>query len=195
MKEDLSLLERLHHGLCEAVEIGNVICYGKKKGKKYCNKHYKRLKRNGSLNKLEKKIIRCRFIDCKNDHYVKGMCRSHYRKYLKTKVIKICKCEGCINKVYQRELCVTHYKRFIRYGDVNFVNKNRNIKNLSPAKKRDYNFKCRVKDCSHHEKAKIVKGLCDKHYRRWLKFGDYHISSKKEYIRTLNDPRYPKQMA
>jgi len=50
MKEDLTLFNRPYHSLCQAVERGGVICFGKKVSKGLCGKHYARWLRHGDYN-------------------------------------------------------------------------------------------------------------------------------------------------
>lgn len=178
MKQDLSLLERLHHGLCQAVERNGAICFGKIIAKGYCEKHYCRLKRLGAVDLPIKKIKKCKFIDCHNIYFCKGYCEKHYpRKIKKSKVI--CSIDGCDNSQHGYGLCTTHQLRLKKHGDVNTVLKSGFDKGYTPPWTGSaLHKKCIVPGCNvkhGDQKRNLIKGLCNKHYLRWRRHGDYNI--------------------
>ncbi len=74
-----------------------------------------------------------------------------------------------------------------RYGIPDYK---RNINNTWQSEKllgRGINKKCIATGCDRTNEIPntIKKGLCHKHYNRWIKFKDYNIKSKKEYLTRL----------
>jgi len=179
MKQDLSLLDRLHHGLCQAVERDGSICFGKKKAKGYCEKHYDRMKRLGTIDLPIKKDRKCRFFDCDNIHFCNGYCKKHYKKRFNKSKIK-CYVDGCNNPKHGYGLCSTHLLRLKKHGDVDAVLKSGFDKGYKPPwTGTALHMKCIVPGCDvkhGDEKRNLVKGLCNKHYLRWRRHGDYNIS-------------------
>lgn len=178
-------------GLCQAIEKDGVICfnYTRYKHGKYCIKHSARWQKNKSFDLPKKEINYCKMVDCNKKCHANGYCINHYRyKWSKNKrhgnagCKKKCKINQCNEYSYVRGYCNKHYLKAIRYGDPNYQQKR-----ILNSKKRIGLRKhqgCIVPGCDRQDaiKFKIVKGLCTKHYSRWIKFKDYNIASKKEYL-------------
>lgn len=84
---------------------------------------------------------------------------------------KICQVEGCENEVRTHkygELCLLHYKRFVRYGSVDL-----------PEKEFESEKKCKYCDRKIGEKGGGARGMCNKHYQNWRRYGDALFSDKK----------------
>lgn len=80
----------------------------------YCQKHYYRLKRNGSLEikRLPPDKNRgCSVTGCTNEHGAKGFCYSHYGTMVERKK---CILKGCNKNIESRKtgLCSTHQDLF-----------------------------------------------------------------------------------
>jgi len=187
MKPDLSLLDRLHHGLCEAVERDGVVCFGKIRAKGLCVKHYWRLSKHGSCNLPKIKRKKCRFIDCNEVYYAKDLCHKHYRDHILRPNNKSKKCiaEGCNKKrSSDHRFCNTHYYRMRMYGDLNkTVEKTQYFKKgeiHNPSGSQRTHKACIVYGCdkTFHDEY-LTRGLCHKHYVRWLRHGDYNIVNKR----------------
>jgi hypothetical protein len=185
MNQDLSLLERTHHGLCKAIEKGGAICFGKKKGRGLCAKHYERLRTTGSVILPIKKDKSCMFIACNNKLYAKKCCIKHYMKYVYAPINKRkeCSVDGCIKRrTSLKKYCGSHSKMMDRYGTINkddLDKKSKNRKSLfkigHEINRKSYNNKCIAPGCDITcRKQRIIKGLCIKHYARWLRHGDYN---------------------
>ncbi len=189
MKEDLSLLSRLHHGLCKAIEKDGTICFGPidiiKLG--YCKKHCGRYYKYKTVNLPIKKIKRCSYIDCKNKYARGGYCSTHYsnkwsmekRKAI-NKVIPKCLIESCNETNYVKGYCNKHYLKLCRYGDPNYKQKRNNgysHRNVLGRRKWD---KCIAPECGFTSDLPntIIKGLCLKHYNRWLKYKSFNLPVK-----------------
>lgn len=179
MKEDFSLANLHYHGLCTAVEAGGTLCFNKKHSKGLCYKHYDRMKAHGSVNLPPKKVKKCKFIDCDNIHFCKGYCSKHFKRKHKKSDIP-CSVEGCNNPKHGQGLCTTHQRRLKKHGDVNTVFKSGFNKGYIPPWTGDVlHEKCIVPGCviKHgDQKRRLIKGLCSKHYLRWLRHGDYNVT-------------------
>lgn len=197
MKQDLSLKDELREflggkGLCTAVERDGTFCFGKIKCKKLCDKHYKRFMTNGSCDLLVKIKKKCKFIDCNLPHRAKGYCEIHYKKHVKS--IYKCSMDDCNKNVVSKNLCKMHSERKRVHGDVNGksnyqpdINKNLKDKNIKRFIHPRKNINCIVPGClENYQTTRITKGLCQNHYSRWIRFGDYNIKSKKEYLNAIN---------
>ena len=182
-------------GLCQAVEKAGTICFNKSSRKsKYCPKHQYRVTKYGICDLPKKEIKICRFIDCNNRARGKGLCAIHYhqkfmkdvkegRAGLKTK----CIINGCGNYQIVKGYCDMHYHRQYRHGDP-FTNNMNKCKPPNNKGRRKHKC-CIVEGCENKDSSvvKITKGLCWKHYKRWRKFKDYNIESKKEYLLKQQD--------
>lgn len=182
MKEDSDLLSMLHHGLCEAIEKGGTICFGKKWRKDYCQKHYNRIRKFNSVNLPIKIIKTCKFIDCDRTHWGKGFCEKHYHSHVEKKIRanKGCNVIGC-NKFSDdaTTICPMHRARMGKFGCLEGSGKlpgeGTRFKlghrtNIKPVRT------CMVSGCDKDsDKCEITKGLCTKHYQRWNKNSDYNI--------------------
>jgi len=191
MKEDISLLARIHHGLCQAIERDGVVCFGKITAKSLCTKHYQRHSKYSSFDLPVKKIKKCKFIDCDENAKAKEYCKKHYAKHVRIPRNKLLKCiaDGCETKrVGMHSYCGKHVKRLRVYGNLEGSGKGpfrfTSIHGLNaPRRKRLYE-KCIVPNCSKtfHD-GSLIKGLCSKHYKRWKKYGDYNVVSSKGRIK------------
>jgi hypothetical protein len=190
VKEDLSLLERLHHGLCQAVERDGAICFSKRHGTaRYCGKHASRYRRHKSFDLPFKKIKYCKFIDCNNVYSTKGYCKSHYEILVSAPKNKRKKCsiDECMKKRGScSKFCPMHNSRISRYGTMEGNGKKRGhatqfkVGNISRKKEPR---RCIAASCDKDSKtSKITKGLCSKHYQRWATHGDYNMSLYKERV-------------
>ncbi len=181
MKPDLTLESLHYHGLCTAIETGGVLCFNKKFCKGLCYKHYERVRKHGSVNLPPKKVRKCKFIDCDNIHFCNGCCKKHYRRKVKPKTSEIkCSVEGCATAKHSKGLCRTHMYRLKHNGDVNIVRKGGYSNgNSPPSKGTVLHPRCIVPGCDikhGDQKANLRKGLCNKHYLRWLRHGDYNVT-------------------
>lgn len=176
MKQDINLLNRLHHGLCEAIERDRAICFVKKKAKGYCKTHYERWRRLGCIDLPLKMKKKCKFIDCDNKYHAKGYCKTHHARYhLRAHAVYVpCIIEGCIKKRKGREYCSMHAERIRVHGDP-LVKKNTGWVEAQKARKYKTKKPCLNPDCSNNA---IAKGLCGKHYMRWYTYGDYKKESR-----------------
>lgn len=178
MKPDTSLSSLHYHGLCTAIERGGAICFNKKHSKGYCYKHYDRVKAHGSVDLPIRKPKSCKFIDCNNPHHCKGYCKQHFRpKQYKSKIK--CSVEGCDNPRHGQGLCTTHQLRLKKHGDVHTVLKSGFDKGYIPPWTGEVlHPRCIVPGCEikhGDQKRGIIKGLCNKHYQRWRRYGDYNV--------------------
>ena len=82
--------------------------------------------------------------------------------------MKHCSICGCSNKARHRGWCEKHYTRFRRYGDPEY--KVREQHRRPPTNYINTPGLCAISGCN--SKRKIKRGLCDKHYMRWYKYGD-----------------------
>jgi len=200
MNPDLSLLERLHHGLCESVERDGSICFGKKKARGYCDKHLARHYKYGTVDlPIIKKSTQCVFIDCKGKPKSKGYCSKHYQAYWKTSLnTKECVIDGCNNKHLSKGYCNKHYKRMrnnwdpLKKGSC-FVKGNVAAKKAGTSDKKCIAPGCEVTNANRGNSNPIKKGLCQKHYARWRSHGSYNVVLPPHGKRILNG-RHSKQM-
>lgn len=173
---------RKDSNLCEAVEKGGILCFKEKKSGKYCYKHHERKNKYNCFDPHVREIKRCKFIDCNNKYFSNDYCSKHYTQYAKKKSISKIKCsvEKCNNPRHGYGLCTTHQLRLKKYGDINIVHKSGFAKGYTPSFTGKVKFKkCIVPGCNikhGDQKRKIVKGLCGKHYLRWIRHGDYNIT-------------------
>lgn len=182
MLEDLSLLERLHHGLCEAVERGGVICFCKISARKYCTKHLARFYKYKSIDlPIIQKNGQCIYMDCNENRRTKGYCLKHYQAYRKRNApFKKCSLEGCDNKHLAKGFCNKHYKQMqknwapLKRGN-SFVRGNVYAKKPGTLDKKCIVPGCDITNRNKTTKEGIKKGLCKKHYRRWQAHGDYNV--------------------
>ncbi len=186
MFEDLSLLERLHHGLCNAIERGDVICFGKIHRKGYCQKHYNRIRKFNSVNLPVKLIKICKFIDCGLAHWGKGYCQKHYHSQVEKTIRanKGCSVIGC--KKFSNDattICPMHRARMVKFASLEGSGKLPgectrfkvgHKTNIKPVR-----F-CIVSGCDKDsDKCEITKGLCPKHYQRWNRHRNYNFVLKR----------------
>lgn len=177
MNPDLSLSDLHYHGLCKAIEHGGKLCFNQKHAKGYCYKHYDRVRAHGSVNLPAKKPKRCKFIDCQNKYFCKGYCEKHYKLKNQYKSKVKCSVEGCNNVKHGHGLCTTHQQRLKKHGDVNTVHKSGFKKGYTPSfTGSKLHEKCIAPNCNvknGDQKRNITKGLCNKHYLRWRRYGVY----------------------
>ena len=186
MKEDLSLLEQLHHGLCVAMEKGGAICFGKIHRKGYCRKHYERIRKYNSVN-LPLKIVKlCIFIDCNQPHWGRGYCEKHYHSNVEKTIRanKGCNVTGCQKfKDDATTICPMHRARLAKFGSLEGSGKlpgeGTRFKvghkvNIKPIRI------CIVSGCDRDSsRCEIIKGLCPKHYQRWNTHKNYNVVLKR----------------
>jgi hypothetical protein len=121
--------------------------------KGYCGKHWLRLKRNGSVNKVQHLAkyaddATCLMDKCDKKPIAKNLCKKHYVvESIKNK--GLCQELGCKNKIVAKKLCSTHYM------------KSRSINNT----------KCKVDKCKKNVWVK-KHGMCNQHYVMFKKHGD-----------------------
>lgn len=186
MFEDKSLLERLNHGLCHAVEKKGVICFGKIHRKTYCRKHYNRIKKYKSVNLPDKVKKLCKFIDCNLVHFGKGFCERHYKSMIdKPRRAKIgCTVTEC-NKFSNEAstICDMHRARLKKYGTLKgsgiLPGESTRFKTGHTLNKKPIRT-CIVADCDKDSTiCEIIKGLCSTHYQRWNRHRDFNIVLKR----------------
>lgn len=142
-------------------------CNNKHFGKGYCNKHYSRLKRNGTLE--TKTMI---------DHP------------------KECTVEGCTNKYHAKGLCIKHYNRYLKYDDTSYTKTEKHSKNntteyyvWSHMKARCYN----PNNKKYHRYGGRGITVCDRWKNSFLNFyedmGD-RPEGKNQIDRINNDGNY-----
>lgn len=127
----------------------------------YCERHYRKLRRRGKLEKIQSKEKRkkCEVEGCKNASKVEGLCSKHYnrlKKYGQYEKPTVCSVEGCNNPVIANWLCNTHYLRWKRGGKLS----------------REYERResvCSVEGCN---RSVYAKNLCNKHWQRKRNYGD-----------------------
>jgi len=189
--QEILMETRKDSKLCNAIETGGIICFRVVDCKGVCQKHYERYKKYKSYDLPNKEIKKCKFIDCNDKYHAKDYCRKHYNKYLNTKLSKInygkfkCSVLDCCKKRKNKMYCSMHLERLRVHKDLN-VKKETGLKKaqkkaLEYWKNRQKKI-CIVPKCNNEYCA---KGLCKKHYNYWYMWGDYKISSKKEYLEKL----------
>lgn len=121
--------------------------------KGYCGKHWLRLKRNGSVNKVQHLAkyaddATCLIDKCGKKPIAKNLCKKHWvTENRKSK--GFCKESGCKNALHAKGLCSTHYM------------KSRATKNI----------RCKVGKCDKN--VWVLKyGMCNQHYIMFKKHGD-----------------------
>lgn len=175
---------------CQAIEKGGVVCYNKKaKNSKYCCKHASRLRRFKQL-ELPKKIKACKILNCENKYYASGYCGKHYEQYKRKNTIKKCDIKDCFKTCFgKRKYCSMHQLRLYKYGCIEGNGIKRgiagimNIKSLNKQMPKKEYKECIARQCiNNSSNNRITKGLCRTHYSRWLRYKDYNIASKKEFL-------------
>lgn len=120
--------------------------------RQWCQTHYNRGLRDGTISKLVRvrSFGRCTVDGCERELKCRERCSFHYRKALKTgdivrerPIIKSCEVDGCGNAVKGRAQCDMHYKQ----GE----------------------GKCSVESC---RRGSFAYGFCHIHYMRWKRHGD-----------------------
>jgi hypothetical protein len=112
---------------------------------------------------------------CEEPYHSSGYCKNHYAQYSRKTTSKPCAAEGCkINCV--GNYCPKHRTRLDRYGTLDGSGKKKGS-NFKPGntyiRQKEYKT-CLAKSCGRDSNEfKITKGLCPKHYRRWLITGVY----------------------
>lgn len=176
MKPDLSLVSLHHHGLCKAIERNGAICFNEKHCKGYCYKHYDRLRKYKSINLPSRAPKRCKYILCDNPYYSSGYCKNHYAQYMRRTTTKKCELVGCHNSCVGK-YCSMHRTRISRYNSVDGSGNKKGsyFKTHQPyMRKKEYKI-CLAHACGRDSNEyKITKGLCPRHYSRWLKHGEYN---------------------
>lgn len=85
---------------------------------KYCQKHDAYFRRHKKEPEVEHiyKHDKCSVDNCDNKSYVKGMCSTHYQRFIKYKTtdlperVKVYTIDGCNNKPSAKGLCSKHYE-------------------------------------------------------------------------------------
>ncbi len=188
---------RKNSNLCEAVERDGKLCFKKRvQRNKYCSMHIGRLRWHKSFDLPHKEINKCKFIDCNEKSRANNYCQKHYKKYVQTPKNKMKECiaPDCETKrVSDKVYCGKHVKRLKIHGSLEGsgnkpfrFTREHGLK--APRRKKLYK-ECIVPQCNvlnGNNTEHIIKGLCYIHYQRWRKFGDYNITSKKEYEQSLS---------
>jgi hypothetical protein len=198
MKHDLSLLERMHHGLCTAIETGGIICYGAIRTKGYCRKHYQRLLKHGSINLIVPEKKKCKFLDCERPYWSKSYCKKHYSFYIEKPKKPNAKCKLTQCTKYEESttsVCPMHRARFKKFktyeGSGLAPGEVTRFKIGHTLNKKDLRC-CIVADCVvDSNSSEITKGLCRKHYHRWRAHKDYNCVKKRGRSKNVN---HSKQM-
>ena len=97
-------------------------CEGKVFSGGLCSRHYKQMRMNNAITKVEAPIRAtvCTVEGCDKPVYARGMCNAHYRQYNRKKEKgtldegeKICKVKNCNEPVRCSGLCKAHYARAV----------------------------------------------------------------------------------
>lgn len=106
-------------------------CTGKRVAKDLCERHYRRLKRQGTTDKPSRlKHRKCSIEGCDKPHDAKGYCASHYFKLKRFgdplhAVLynneKDCSVEGCSSKQVAKGYCDKHHHRYLKHGDASIT--------------------------------------------------------------------------
>lgn len=86
-----------------------------------CSMHYKRMKRNGSYEKVKVRKF-CTVDNCDSPAYGKGMCVIHWKRMRRSgtteivRVVRYCTVDGCEKPRVGGGLCSAHYTRNLRTG-------------------------------------------------------------------------------
>lgn len=118
----------MHDKVCEVAG-----CDRKRYGRHWCEAHYRRMRRTGSLDETrpigEVVVHTCMVTNCDNTSTERGLCHGHYLRLirlgdvtadrpLERRVNTDCTVTGCPNKATARGLCSTHRARVRKNGDV-----------------------------------------------------------------------------
>lgn len=143
-------------------------CSNKRFGRGYCNKHYLRVVKNGSPDKVlinKEHPEKCTIEGCDNKYKALGYCSKHYVRFkvhkdpninlAKTKKFITCTLSGCNKKYNANGYCQMHYRRYRLYGDPN----------ITKVDYKKYTI-CSIHGCNKKHNA---KGYCKVHYHSILK--------------------------
>lgn len=99
-------------------------------GKTWCQMHYNRMRKTGSVELAPKEPNYCKVDGCGIllvPPYGRGMCSLHYKRFMKhgdphytrTLIVGVAECsiDGCLGIVQARGWCPMHLTRWDRYGD------------------------------------------------------------------------------
>jgi len=99
-------------------------------GKTWCNMHYTRMRKTGSLELKPKTTNCCKVEGCGLElvpPYGRGMCSLHYKRFMKhgdpnyvrplVAGVAECSIDGCSGIIQARGWCPMHLTRWDRYGD------------------------------------------------------------------------------
>lgn len=113
---------------------------------------------------MAKAYSTCSVPECESRADAVGMCQSHYDKKrrhgdpLWEKPKLSCRVENCERPHYGNNLCNMHYQRLRKTGTTD-----------PRQKKVSY---CKIEDCGKELTPPYGRGMCGKHYGKWLKYGD-----------------------
>jgi hypothetical protein len=116
----------------------------------------------------EARVKGCSEADCGREHYARGWCAMHYKRWLRngspTGPVPPTRCEvpDCGRPATSRGLCHGHYQRWRRVGDVQAD---------TPLGRRRQPRRCKVDSC---EASTHSHGLCRTHASRLVNLGDLH---------------------
>lgn len=131
-------------------------------GRGWCNMHYSRWRRWGSVDHIQKVVRYCTIDGCDKTRVAFGLCSMHHQRKKRGSpnpespaslrvYASVCKVEGCLRKHFRLGYCSMHSARYRKHGDPG-----------RPGKIRIPGRACSVGDCSeaHH-----AGGLCSFHYQ------------------------------
>ena len=75
-----------------------------------CDKHYRRVKKYGTVELPERPSV-CSEDDCIKPVRARGLCRSHYTRWLRSR--SGCAADGCDAESHTRSLCKPHYNQWL----------------------------------------------------------------------------------
>lgn len=96
----------------------------------------------------------CDVESCEREHYLQGLCRSHYRRKLRAGTTdglrernagKECSVDGCESGAYCKTYCLRHYQRFGKYGTTDLPKREPKPRK---ARARKYPRPAQCQDCS-----------------------------------------------
>lgn len=120
-------------------------------------------------------VAKCKIEGCGKKHHGYGLCKLHYRRWIKSgdtgpvSTLKVpngtyknstCSVDGCERTPVGRGLCTMHHRRLLATGDVGMAESS-----VSHPNERI----CKVEGC---EKPWYAKKMCEVHYRRFVSNGD-----------------------
>lgn len=159
----------------------------------------------------------CSAADCGGIVHARGLCPKHHQRLLRLGTVELpqrlaptCAVSGCPWRGNRRGYCNGHYKRLVTFGDVQAdipLQKKRRGRTETCSVEgcgRTYMAKglcgkhydldrrarlaqelCTIADCDRSRSTNA--GYCDRHYQRWLKYGDPTAGGDYRCLRGTGD--------